>query len=408
MHTAKLIASPRKARARVIQAAIIACVLEALAGSVWANPNLPTDPGFRSVGSSQTSGSAVPDARSVTVIAKRGDTLLALLHEQGLDGRYCARLLPVIGKQDTRPLHAGDRIELSLVTSGSFNLLRSIEIESRNAKPRKVDIPADLWQATTDRREVSGIVGSNLGASLRRAGLPAALMDAVLSATKLDRDLASTLKSTSAFAIAFDEVRLGGRTVGNPHLLDISLTTGELEHRLYFFRDPEVGEALVDANGKGIAWLHLQRPVGRAKLTSPFGWRIHPVFGDRRFHYGIDLATSEGAPVTAAGDGVVIDAGWHGDYGQYVRLRHSLGVETTYAHLSAIAPDLLLGTAVKSGQVIGAVGQTGVATGPHLYYEIAIDGERIDPLKMPPAVPVALTGHALTELKQQIRQFAQD
>ena len=264
MHTAKTIASPRKARARVIQASIIVCLLEALAGSVWANPNLPTDVGFRSAGLRQVSGSAVPDARSVTVIAKRGDTLLALLHEQGLEVRYCARLLPVIGQQDTRPLHAGDRIELSLVTSGSFNLLRSMEIESRNAKPLKVDFPADLWQVTTNRREVSGIVGSNLGASLRRAGLPASLTDAVLSATKLDRDLASTLKSTSAFAIAFDEVRLGGRTVGSAHLLDISLTTSELEHRLYFFRDPEIGEALVDANGKGIAWLHLQRPVGRA------------------------------------------------------------------------------------------------------------------------------------------------
>src|SRR6202012_1990803 len=133
-----------------------------------------------------------------------------------------------------------------------------------------------------------------------------------------------------------------------PPLQQITFSPGEPTHLLYLSRDAFTSNALVNAHGKGLLWLHFKQPVFNARLSSPFGWRIHPVFGDRRFHNGIDLATTEGNAVYAAADGVVIDSGWHGNYGIYIRIRHSGGVETTYGHLSKIDADIRPGVHVTS------------------------------------------------------------
>jgi murein DD-endopeptidase MepM/ murein hydrolase activator NlpD len=143
-------------------------------------------------------------------------------------------------------------------------------------------------------------------------------------------------------------------------------------------------------------------------VTSPYGWRIHPVFGDRRFHKGVDYGAPLGTPVFAVADGTVEDAGWRGNYGRYVRLDHGTGLATAYAHLSRIAKGLANGQHVRQGQVIGYVGQTGVATGPHLYYEVIVDGEQVDPLNLPDAIAVHLEGESLAGFRRYTRMLRQE
>lgn len=137
-------------------------------------------------------------------------------------------------------------------------------------------------------------------------------------------------------------------------------------------RLPEVGHAPPSA-GTG----RLQVPV-RAHLTSGFGWRRHPVSGARRLHAGVDLAAPTGAPVAAAGDGVVVRVGWHGGYGLSAVVDHGGGLSTRYAHLSraAVSP----GQAVHRGDLLGHVGCTGTCTGPHLHFEVRRGGRPTDPL----------------------------
>lgn len=147
-------------------------------------------------------------------------------------------------------------------------------------------------------------------------------------------------------------------------------------------------------------------PLKRAEVTSPFGWRIHPVFGDRRFHKGVDFRAPKGTPVWASADGVVVEARWRGNYGKIVRVRHPAGIETTYSHLSGFARGLHVGKKVRQGQVVGYVGRTGVATGHHLYYEMVIDGKYVDPLSPPPIFAIRLEGHQLTALKGYLRATA--
>ena len=121
-------------------------------------------------------------------------------------------------------------------------------------------------------------------------------------------------------------------------------------------------------------------PVAGARVTSGFGWRIHPILGIRRFHYGVDLGAPRGTPVRAPAGGTVAGCGREGAAGLFVRLRHDDHVVTLYAHLDRFGELLRLGQVIHAGDVIAYVGSTGLSTGPHLYYEIRIDGRAIDPM----------------------------
>ena len=121
---------------------------------------------------------------------------------------------------------------------------------------------------------------------------------------------------------------------------------------------------------------------GGLGISSPFGWRIHPIFHTRKLHTGVDLAASEGTPIFAAGDGVVERSGWDSGYGRFVMIKHVNGFETAYGHMSRIADITQVGDTVRQGQIIGYVGHTGFATGPHLHFEVRINGNFVDPLSV--------------------------
>jgi len=127
----------------------------------------------------------------------------------------------------------------------------------------------------------------------------------------------------------------------------------------------------------------LSAPLERLRVTSGFGMRRHPILGFSRMHQGVDFAAPEGAPVLAAADGIVTEAGRDGGYGNILRIRHGGGWATGYAHLMAFAVGLAPGAKVLKGEVVGFVGQTGLATGPHLHYEVELDGVKLDPMKTP-------------------------
>jgi|SRR5579872_2297679 len=124
-------------------------------------------------------------------------------------------------------------------------------------------------------------------------------------------------------------------------------------------------------------------PLDFLRVTSSFGMRRHPILGFSRMHQGVDFAARDGAPVLAAEDGVVTEAGVEGGYGNLIRLRHAGGWGTGYAHLSGYAPGIAVGAPVSRGQVIGFVGHTGLATGPHLHFEVSLAGVKLDPLTTP-------------------------
>ena len=128
----------------------------------------------------------------------------------------------------------------------------------------------------------------------------------------------------------------------------------------------------------GLAARPSSLPISGARLTSGFGYRSHPIRGGTRFHSGVDLAAPAGSPIVATSDGVIRRAGWEGGYGISVAIEHPGGLETRYGHLSAL--NVSFGQAVRTGDVIGFVGSTGLSTGPHVHYEVRVNGAAVNPL----------------------------
>ena len=161
------------------------------------------------------------------------------------------------------------------------------------------------------------------------------------------------------------------------------ILSGE-NNSLYYF-DKEGSEGHYDKNGKSIKKALMKTPINGARLSSSFGMRKHPIDGFNKMHRGTDFAAPMGTPIMASGDGVIKKAGWCGGGGNCVVIRHNSTYQTVYAHMSKFAQGIRSGIRVKQAQVIGYVGSTGKSTGPHLHYEVIVNGERINSqtLKLP-------------------------
>ncbi|MFN5721267.1 MAG: M23 family metallopeptidase [Bradyrhizobium sp.] len=179
------------------------------------------------------------------------------------------------------------------------------------------------------------------------------------------------------------EIIYAPNDIGQPELVFIDLAAGGQTRRYYRFTAPDDGSSdFYDEDGQSITKFLLRKPVVSGRLGDGFGWRIHPILGDRRFHEGVDFAAPYGSPIAAAGAGVVETEGYERGYGKYIRVRHDRGYETTYAHIASVPSGLKVGDRVRQGETIAYVGSTGLSTGPHLYYEVRINGRNVDPLRM--------------------------
>jgi len=150
----------------------------------------------------------------------------------------------------------------------------------------------------------------------------------------------------------------------------------------YLYTDSKGRENFYDAAGKTAKRKLRATPINGARLSSSYGKRRHPILGYRKMHTGVDFAARTGTPIMAAGSGTVEVAGRNGGYGNYIRLRHTDGYKTAYAHLSKFANGVRKGKYVKQDQIIGYVGSTGRSTGPHLHYEVHLHGKKINPRRL--------------------------
>ena len=164
-------------------------------------------------------------------------------------------------------------------------------------------------------------------------------------------------------------------------ILFANLELSGQDNSLYYF-DHEGSEGHYDKNGKSVKKALMKTPINGARLSSPFGMRKHPIDGFNKMHRGTDFAAPTGTPIMASGDGVVKKAGWCGGGGNCVKIRHNSTYQTIYAHMSKFARGIKSGVRVKQGQTIGYVGSTGKSTGPHLHYEVIVNGKKVNSQKL--------------------------
>ena len=164
-------------------------------------------------------------------------------------------------------------------------------------------------------------------------------------------------------------------------ILFANLKLSGQDNGLYYF-DKEGSEGHYDKNGKSVKKALMKTPINGARLSSSFGMRKHPIDGYNKMHRGTDFAAPTGTPIMASGDGVVKKAGWCGGGGNCVKIRHNSTYQTVYAHMSKFARGIKPGVRVKQGQTIGYVGSTGKSTGPHLHYEVIVNGKKVNSQKL--------------------------
>ena len=172
-----------------------------------------------------------------------------------------------------------------------------------------------------------------------------------------------------------------GETLETGEILFANLKLSGQDNSLYYF-DKEGSEGHYDKNGKSVKKALMKTPINGARLSSPFGMRKHPIDGFNKMHRGTDFAAPMGTPIMASGDGVVKKAGWCGGGGNCVKIKHNSTYQTVYAHMSKFARGIKSGVRVKQGQTIGYVGSTGKSTGPHLHYEVIVNGKKVNSQKL--------------------------
>ena len=195
-------------------------------------------------------------------------------------------------------------------------------------------------------------------------------------------DFQRDIRKRDSFQIMFEVFKDdNGKVIETGEILFANLRLSGVDNSLYFF-NKEGSTGHYDKNGKSVKKALMKTPINGARLSSPFGMRKHPIDGFNKMHRGTDFAAPMGTPIMASGDGVIKKAGWCGGGGNCVVIKHNSTYQTVYDHMSKFARGIRSGVRVKQAQIIGYVGSTGKSTGPHLHYEVIVNGKKINSQKL--------------------------
>ncbi len=343
-----------------------------------------------------------------------GDTLMGLLQQAGVSAAPAQAAIDALKPNwDPRGLQIGQEIAVGLDEDGLKELRLSPDFQSDLILKRGDDghfdaatVPRDLVRVPM---RVAGTVTSSLFEAASDAGMPPALLAELIQAFSYDVDFQREIQPGDRFEILYNQmVESGsGKPVGTGDIVYASMNLSGHALQLYRFTPPGGDPGFYTAAGASVKKALLRTPVDGARISSSFGMRHHPILGYTAMHKGVDFAVPTGTPIMASGDGVVATAGRDGGYGNLVVLRHAGGYSTAYAHMSRFASGIKPGVHVVQGQVIGYVGATGLATGPHLHYEVRFDDHAVNPLSVHMQAAQKLQGPALAAFRKQESAVAQ-
>jgi len=332
----------------------------------------------------------------VEMVLKRGETLETALRRTGVERSDAAAIVAALrGSVNMRRLAPGERLTVQPGADGkpaSISYARS-PAERYEIRPG----PDGRWAVSAVRPDVDtrvvaiiGEVRDSLFASMERLGETAALTARLVNLFEWDFDFAADSLPGDRFRLLVEKRYVGDVFLGYGDVLVAQYTShGHSLLTSVAFDDTAGRREYYDASGRSVKKMFLRAPLDFTRVTSGFSHaRFHPVLGGYRPHLAVDYGAPIGTPVRAVADGVVIQAGWNGGYGNSISLRHGRGYETMYNHLSKI--DVRPGERVRQRQVIGRVGSTGLSTAPHLDYRVRKGGVLVNPLgeKFIPGAPV--------------------
>jgi len=254
---------------------------------------------------------------------------------------------------------------------------------------------------------IQGTIDHSFYQDARKKGTNNRLLHQIIRALGHKFDLQRDLHKGDTFRLLFKKItNLKTKESQQKECLFVELISKRKISRIYHYQHPKhPGIDFFDEKGCGLKSYFLKTPVDGARLSSGFGYRSHPILGYTKLHQGVDFSAAAGTPVMAAGDGIILQAAYKGSYGNYVLIGHAGGYATAYAHLRNYRQGLRVGMRVKQGNVIGYVGATGRATGPHLHFELIKNGKRINPKSVRMLPTVKLLGKDYTHFQTYITKL---
>ena len=331
-----------------------------------------------------------PKYKKINHNIKSGETFDKILENYSIDKSEINKIKNSLKKKfDLNKLNTKQKIQFSIDKTN--NKIKDFIFQISNTQKVKLsrNFETDNFNETTLiiklKKEIiykENIILQSLYKSAIDQNIPANIIVSFASIYGFQVDFQRDIRKQDKFQIMY-ELYLNDKNeiVETGEILFANLKLSGQDNNLYYF-DLDGSEGHYDNNGKSVKKALMKTPINGARLSSPFGMRKHPIDGFNKMHRGTDFAAPMGTPIMASGDGVIKKAGWCGGGGNCVKIKHNSTYQTVYAHMSKFARGIKVGVRVKQGQTIGYVGSTGKSTGPHLHYEVIVNGKKVNSQKL--------------------------
>lgn len=369
----------------------------------------------------QSSRAQALDQQERLVVLHHGESLEEVLQANGATRDQVRAMVTAFGaKRGDSPVNEGRRLKLLLATPDgqsppqivrisvyadeALETTVALEDSGSYVQVDRVDPNPQALRASRPKSDddADNDGGMQLYQSLYETALkqsiPKPVIDDLVRVFGNDVDFQRSVAAGDTFDAFYQD----GDDEGHDQLLYASITLRDDTFRYYRFQAPDDGSVdFYDENGRSTRKFLIRKPVPIGEMTSGFGLRFHPILGYSRPHTGVDWGAPTGTPILAAGSGTVLTAERDSSYGNHIEIQHVNGYVTTYSHMSGFARGMIAGTHVRQGQVIGYLGQTGLATGPHLHYEVIVNGHFVDPMRVKLARTREMDGKLLANFKRE-------
>lgn len=338
-----------------------------------------------------------PEGRWHEVQVARGDNLAVIFNRLGIPPRELQQVLQLGSSvKHLKNLYPGETVRVRVNAQHELLELSHDTDPTHSLRVIRVgdDYQAREIQRTVELRQAyaAGTINDSLFQAGQDAGLPDNLIMELSQIFGWDIDFALDIREGDHFAVIYEDKYLNGTRIGTGDIVAAEFTNRGKTYRAIRYTDASGHTDYYSPDGHSMRRAFLRTPVKFTRISSRFNLhRMHPILHRIRAHKGVDYAAPTGTPIRATGDGKIIFRGRKGGYGRVIIIRHGSHYSTLYGHMSAFNRKVHLGSHVRQGQVIGYVGMSGMATGPHLHYEFRVNGVHRNPLtvKLPQAKPIA-------------------
>jgi murein DD-endopeptidase MepM/ murein hydrolase activator NlpD len=352
-------------------------------------------------------------ATKVEIKARNGDNIQRILYDQKISPTEVNNVLNALRREyNVGTLRNDQKVYLVVKREKNGNFVSRLTVNIDNITTVHVFLNKDnVYETkrvtkilTKKNHLVETTIDRGIYRTAKQSGIENSIVAQFARLYGFEVDFQRDLKKNDKIKIFYERyLDDDGVSQKTGNIIYSEITNVEKNIILYRYEYPNGSIAYFTPEGKSIEKSLMRTPINGAKLSSRYGFRIHPIIGYNQMHQGTDFAAPTGTPIMASGSGTIEYSGWKGGYGKFISIRHSPVYQTNYAHLQDYAKGIRRGIKVQQGQVIGYLGSTGSSTGPHLHYEVVVNGrkENSQTLKLPSAAPLEGNNKNLFEIQKR-------